>query len=395
MLLRTFLHNIVKLRNGHVLDLEEVLIVRNVFQHCILNLSPNGWRQVDADNDADTGRVLLAQFAWPHGTTDDLGLLLLGRKEEPRNYFYSFCKLKPHLWSSKPSRDLESGVNPLIVTTGVYNTLVGNADTVRGVEESLKESISLSREIDKYTGVQSFMQNMRCGPFGTAVREGSVNSRKKLKTTPRTANIILSSAGEGSPARELRRKKGKDHVAIYSEVALIATVFAAIPSPPNSPSNPQPPLIPPTDDTFRVIVDYCPPGGFMKFTAFGGKRADKNVLEVTIKKMDEQQKVTMANMRKEYKEALENGPFNARGVNIDALSHLTGVPLDFNIHFSSGVAWKEFVEKWKNFSELYFIENPVETSVAPIARHEEDGNEGEGEGEDEGVVEPQDISTNS
>lgn len=74
-----------------------MLIVKNVFQHCLLNLSLNGWRQVDADNGVNTIGLLPAQFAWPHGATDDLGLIQLGRKVKPRNYFCSFYKLKPRL----------------------------------------------------------------------------------------------------------------------------------------------------------------------------------------------------------------------------------------------------------------------------------------------------------
>ncbi|KAK5802835.1 hypothetical protein PVK06_030460 [Gossypium arboreum] len=35
------------------LDLEEILAIRNGFQYCLLNLSRNGWRQVDANNEAN------------------------------------------------------------------------------------------------------------------------------------------------------------------------------------------------------------------------------------------------------------------------------------------------------------------------------------------------------
>lgn len=38
-------------------------------------------------------------------------------------------------------------------------------------------------------------------------------------------------------------------------------------------------------------------------------------------------------------------PFDARRVNFDALSDLTSAHLDFDVHFPSGVAWEEFVEK--------------------------------------------------
>ncbi|KAK5794724.1 hypothetical protein PVK06_035965 [Gossypium arboreum] len=72
-------------------------------------------------------------------------------------------------------------------------------------------------------------------------------------------------------------------------------------------------------------------------------------------------------------------PFDARKVNFDALNHIIGASLDFDVHFSFGATQEEFVEEWKNSSKLYFAENPIKTSVAPTARHEGGENEGEGE----------------
>lgn len=47
-----------RLRKGRILYLEEVLTIRNVFQHCLLNMSPNGWQPIDHNNGVNTIRVL-------------------------------------------------------------------------------------------------------------------------------------------------------------------------------------------------------------------------------------------------------------------------------------------------------------------------------------------------
>ncbi|KAK5794859.1 hypothetical protein PVK06_036109 [Gossypium arboreum] len=120
-----------RLRKGHILDLEEVSTVRIVFQHYFLNLSLNGWRPIDDKNGVNTVTVLLAQFVWPHRAIDDLGFILLGKKDEPKNYFYSF---------SKPAGDQESCANPLTINVGTDNRLVGDASTIRVVEENSGES---------------------------------------------------------------------------------------------------------------------------------------------------------------------------------------------------------------------------------------------------------------
>ncbi|KAK5845331.1 hypothetical protein PVK06_001502 [Gossypium arboreum] len=123
----------------------------------------------------------------------------------------------------------------LMVTVGANNRLVSDANIIPVVEENLKESPSLSKEIDEYMLVQSFMQNVRGGPFGTSIREGSASSRKKQKTIAGAANIILSSEDEGILARELRRKKEKDCAVTLGDVATTTIVPPTVPSPPVSP----------------------------------------------------------------------------------------------------------------------------------------------------------------
>ncbi|KAH1121576.1 hypothetical protein J1N35_004736 [Gossypium stocksii] len=169
-----------------------------------------------------------------------------------------FCKLKPRAWSSKSSRNVESGVNPLILTVGTNVTLVGNATTVHSVEEILEKSTSLSREIDEYMDVQFFMQNVRGGPSGTSVREGSASSRKRKMTTSGIGNIILSSKNVDSLIRELCRKKRRDRDRPSIKVTLITIAPTIIPSPPISPITSLPPPRLTTDDAFGVIIDHGP-----------------------------------------------------------------------------------------------------------------------------------------
>ncbi|KAH1063705.1 hypothetical protein J1N35_028692 [Gossypium stocksii] len=128
----------------------------------------------------------------------------------------------------------------------------------------------------------------------------------------------------------------------------------------------------PIEHTFSVMVQHGALKGSMNFVTTGGK--------ATMKDMDEQHKLAMANLAKSHEEDLEKckvntmqsfqdylpylksnfllhaqmvgGLFDARKVNFDALSHLTNTQLDFDIRFSFGATWEEFVENWKNSSRL-------------------------------------------
>lgn len=136
---------------------------------------------------------------------------------------------------------------------GANVTLVGDAGTTRGVEESLEESTSLSREINAYMDVRSFMQKVLGGPSSTAIREGSNNSRKRQRTTFGIGNIILSSKDKGTAIRELRRKKRRDRDGPSVEVTPTTTVLTTIPSPPIYPiASPPPPRLE-TGNVFGVI----------------------------------------------------------------------------------------------------------------------------------------------
>ncbi|KAK5833889.1 hypothetical protein PVK06_017755 [Gossypium arboreum] len=73
-------------------------------------------------------------------------------------------------------------------TVGTNNRLVGGVDIARVVEESSRESKSLSKEIDEYMDAQSFMQNVRRSLSGAFVGEGS----GKCVNKPSLKELILS-----------------------------------------------------------------------------------------------------------------------------------------------------------------------------------------------------------
>lgn len=59
------------------------------------------------------------------------------------------------------------------------------------------------------------------------------------------------------------------------------------------------------------------------------------------------------------------GLFDVRRVNFDALSELTGVQLDFDVHFPSVTSWEEFTAKWKSSTSFYLPKDPAKTNLAP------------------------------
>ncbi|KAH1055513.1 hypothetical protein J1N35_033578 [Gossypium stocksii] len=163
------------------------------------------------------------------------------------------------------------------------------------------------------------------------------------------------------------------------------------------------------------------------------ERVDKIVLEASLKKIDEEHKVTMANLAKGHEETLEKhkretmqslqeyllglkanfllhtqacgGIFDALRVSFDALSELTSVQLDLDIYFPSIASWEEFAAKWKSSISFYLpedpaktnfsLEHPIDTSVVHVDEVQGNGCEGHGEEEDEMLVYPLGTSSNS
>ncbi|KAH1048088.1 hypothetical protein J1N35_038872 [Gossypium stocksii] len=113
-----------------------------MFHHYLIYLNLNGWRPIDDNNGEDTMAVL--------------------------------------------PTDQESGTNHLMIIVDVDNRLVGNAGTIRVVEENSGESTSLPLEIDEYMDIRSFMKNVQGGP---SVREFH---RKKRKHRVETSGDVAS-----------------------------------------------------------------------------------------------------------------------------------------------------------------------------------------------------------
>ncbi|KAH1046982.1 hypothetical protein J1N35_037766 [Gossypium stocksii] len=138
---------------------------------------------------------------------DELTLILLGLKVEPNNYFYSFCKLKPLPWSLQLPMHEQTSVSTVMLTVGGDVRIVDGAGTAQGTEDSSKESISLSREIDKYIDVHLYMQSVLGGPFGTSTDRGNVNTRKRQRIVVGTTNITLICEDEGSDNPTLKETR--------------------------------------------------------------------------------------------------------------------------------------------------------------------------------------------
>ncbi|KAK5833309.1 hypothetical protein PVK06_017131 [Gossypium arboreum] len=60
----------------------------------------------------------------------------------------------------------------------------------------------------------------------------------------------------------------------------------------------------------------------------------------------------------------------------DQLYEEIDAQLGFDIHFTSGLAWEEFVEEWKNSRKLFVADEPIEVCVALVT------NSKKGESED-------------
>ncbi|KAH1032610.1 hypothetical protein J1N35_044784 [Gossypium stocksii] len=115
------------------------------------NFSPNEWKVGDNNEVVNAIGVQSKIFTWPYGAKDDLRLMLLGYKEEPRNYFNSYCKLRLHPWFSLPSPYVESHVNPNLFTVIVDPRIVGGAGVFgtiieHGVTSALVKFVAIGGE---------------------------------------------------------------------------------------------------------------------------------------------------------------------------------------------------------------------------------------------------------
>lgn len=81
----------------------ELVTVRNVFQYCLLNQSPNGHKSTDWISWLDNYNVPSTLVAWPYDGNTVLAQILTGHPEELSFYFYELCGIHSRNWLNTPS----------------------------------------------------------------------------------------------------------------------------------------------------------------------------------------------------------------------------------------------------------------------------------------------------
>ncbi|KAH1113969.1 hypothetical protein J1N35_007347 [Gossypium stocksii] len=79
---------------SRILDVVEWVLVRNVFQHCLRNPSPNGYGLTFSANQEVDQFMPYTLQAWPYNLDSEFGHVLLGCIREPPLYFYHICNLR-------------------------------------------------------------------------------------------------------------------------------------------------------------------------------------------------------------------------------------------------------------------------------------------------------------
>lgn len=90
-----------RLRTGSSLVIEDCIILRNVFLYCLEGHSPNRYRKGDIREVAKVLSVASERQSRPYvlyGNYDGLNLILTGIILEPRNFLYSYCRIRPCPW---------------------------------------------------------------------------------------------------------------------------------------------------------------------------------------------------------------------------------------------------------------------------------------------------------
>ncbi|KAH1107952.1 hypothetical protein J1N35_011720 [Gossypium stocksii] len=72
---------LAKLSKGRMLQLEDLLIVRNILKYYLLENSPNGWRPLNNLHGMNIINMLPIEFTRPHDANEELGLILPGKRE--------------------------------------------------------------------------------------------------------------------------------------------------------------------------------------------------------------------------------------------------------------------------------------------------------------------------
>lgn len=100
------------LRVGNSLVFGDVIIVRNVFLLFLEGYSPNGGKWGDSREVAEVLGAVCKGRPWPHviyGEDHHLGRFITRFKEEPRNFYYSYCRIKLRPWVALGSTRVKSG----------------------------------------------------------------------------------------------------------------------------------------------------------------------------------------------------------------------------------------------------------------------------------------------
>ncbi|KAH1083399.1 hypothetical protein J1N35_023160 [Gossypium stocksii] len=92
---------------------------------------------------SDNTRSLLVNFAGIPG------LILTGLRPEPRNFFYSHCRVKPHAHVVVASLLIKSEANINLIVSFANIEAVGDVGIARDLKSDSEETTSTSREINK------------------------------------------------------------------------------------------------------------------------------------------------------------------------------------------------------------------------------------------------------
>ncbi|KAK5845223.1 hypothetical protein PVK06_001383 [Gossypium arboreum] len=135
-------------------------------------------------------------------------------------------------------------------------------------------------------------RNVRGGPFGTAVGEGSSSGRKGQRTTSGIGNII-SSKDKDSLIKKLQHKKRRDSdrpfiegLYFHGESTSACKSFPSI-------------LMRRLQECLTLVEKEVE----KLHGEIIGEQVEKSFLEATLKSMDDQHKAAMANLVKSHKEA--------------------------------------------------------------------------------------------
>ncbi|KAH1056252.1 hypothetical protein J1N35_034317, partial [Gossypium stocksii] len=72
--------------------LGSLITIKNIFNFCLENHNPNGYRPIDTTTGTDLQVVHPSYKVWPYNVSDDLEVVLVGRKEKPLYFFYNYYR---------------------------------------------------------------------------------------------------------------------------------------------------------------------------------------------------------------------------------------------------------------------------------------------------------------